>query len=193
MAFVEEGKGLKKTEAKREAARKMIDRIKGNLDSINVDSTLLNDEQDSIMKAEKKYPELSVLYKNEQEKLKINPLVKVSKYYLCFKESFETKESLNECMDKLNEASQLLINGDSDKFDESVFLKLKDKFQDILDYLKVMCVMEKMDSVNDNIIIIYLRINVSPDICKIGIGKTEDEAYFDALKNAISTMKTLLN
>ncbi|XP_014215309.1 uncharacterized protein LOC106644368 [Copidosoma floridanum] len=204
LAFTEEGTATTKKQAKHEAARKMIDRITRNLDSVSA-RTLSPDSADSgsplldyeteasIKKAIDKYPELSKLHALEQGKLKVNMGLKICKYFLSFQELvndfFITEEHVF-----VEELDNLIVLAKQcqENFDESKMTVLTDKFKNILESIDVKGYEVTLPSRDNDIHIVGVRINTAPDICETGIGKTDQDALLTALLNVFYTMKLFL-
>nr|XP_050856164.1 interferon-inducible double-stranded RNA-dependent protein kinase activator A-like [Vespula vulgaris]XP_050856165.1 interferon-inducible double-stranded RNA-dependent protein kinase activator A-like [Vespula vulgaris]XP_050856166.1 interferon-inducible double-stranded RNA-dependent protein kinase activator A-like [Vespula vulgaris] len=183
--FKEEGIATTKKQAKHEAAKKMLNRIK-ELVSVNCPELLGNNEQNqhkineminnSI--AEARYPQL-----NKSTSKKVNLGLKVSGYHTKLKNTFITIHQ--EIVTKLE-----AIKPDTSDYD--MVDTLLGKLQDILTPLALQVTVTPLDAISSDIFIVSMAVDSSPRIVQCSSGATKKEAEYKALINLIDSLILLL-
>lgn len=181
-SFVETGTAKTKKQAKQEAAKKMLHKLTDLIpdlddteDAIIIKETTKNNHE--IAKA--RYPALSRLPK------KICMGITVKEYHTKFRDSFESdvRNELIEKLEALLEEEELdpLIRRAND------VTTLIDKLKDIL--LPNNLDISFMDLPSkQNVYVVCTRVNSSPDIAQVSMGKTKLEATYQTLIKTIQSM-----
>ncbi|KAK2587046.1 hypothetical protein KPH14_011000 [Odynerus spinipes] len=186
--FKEEGIATTKKQAKHEAARKMLNRIKDLVDDPNLLQRNTKNSQSKISDiiasniAKERYPELSKL---PTKKVKLG--LKISDYHIKLKNSFTP----DECKELLEHLNSIIVNSDKKDVDEIVNFT-QNKFQDILATSDVEITVETLQTSKEGIFMVAMRLSASPILVQCGTGKTENEAKFNAILNLINTIICLL-
>lgn len=184
--FKEEGIATTKKQAKHEAAKKMLNRIK-ELVSVNYPEFLDDNEAPNQRKinemisnsiAEARYPQMSKLTSK-----KVNLGLKVSDYHTKLKNSFMTIRQ------------ELLTNLQSIKIDPNDFSMAESllcRLQEILTPLSIQVNITLLTPKCSDIFIVSVEIDTSPTIVQCSPGTTRKEAEYKALLNSIDSLILLL-
>lgn len=183
--FKEEGIATTKKQAKHEAAKKMLNRIK-ELVSVNYPEFLDNDEPDQLKInemitnsiAEARYPQLSKMTSK-----KVNLGLKVSDYHTKLKNSFMTiRQELLTSLESLN----------TDPNDPSLADSLLSNLQEILTPLSIQITLTELSPNSPGIFIMSAEVDTSPTIVQCSPGKTKQEAEYKVLLNLVDSLILLL-
>ncbi|XP_035720461.1 RISC-loading complex subunit TARBP2-like [Vespa mandarinia] len=183
--FKEEGIATTKKQAKHEAAKKMLNRIK-ELVSVNYPEFLDNDEQSQLKIndmisnsiAEARYPQL-----NRFSSKKVNLGLKISDYHIKLKNSFMTIRQ------------ELLTNLQSIRHDTSDYNMVNTilyRLQEILTPLAIQVTITLLNSINPDIFVVSIETDTSPSIVQCSSGTTKKEAEYKAVLNLIDSIILLL-
>ncbi|XP_029164953.1 RISC-loading complex subunit TARBP2-like [Nylanderia fulva] len=195
-SFVEEGVAPTKKMAKHDAAGKMVKRIKALVDQLNsiedeegsLDSTLATNKTEIMNRnAKERYYSLNKSIK------KMNLGIKLSEYHTKWKDSLEMdkrKKALEELHSYLNEILSL-DEEDADKFTIIINKKLS-KLETILSDINV-TVNTKEIPADKSYFLKIIELNTCPHLSQIGIGKTEQEADWNALTKMVEFLILLLS
>ncbi|XP_029170487.1 uncharacterized protein LOC114940132 [Nylanderia fulva] len=195
-SFVEEGVAPTKKMAKHDAAGKMVKRIKALVDQLNsiedeegsLDSSLATNKTEIMNRnAKERYYSLNKSIK------KMNLGIKLSEYHTKWRDSLEMdkrKKALEELHSYLNEILSL-DEEDADKFTIIINKKLS-KLETILSDINV-TVNTKEIPADKSYFMRIIELNTCPHFSQIGIGKTEQEADWNALTKMVEFLILLLS
>ncbi|CAL1684123.1 unnamed protein product [Lasius platythorax] len=192
-SFVEEGVASTKKQAKHDAARRMVKRIKGlvnQLKSIEDDeeclSSSLSSDQTEIMNKNAKecYHSLTKSMK------KINLGIRLADYHIKWRDSLES-DKREKILEELHCIHFNESFDDTDQFNELIQEK-SFRLETILSEINV-AVNTKEIIADNNYFMKTIELNTCPLLTQIGMGKTEQEAYWNALSQMIESIKLLLS
>ncbi|XP_011157520.1 RISC-loading complex subunit tarbp2 [Solenopsis invicta] len=194
--FEEDGTATTKKQAKHDAAKKMVDRIKGLVNNSN--DYRERSEEESISNSSIKSIDTELMNKNAEERYcaltkttrKINLGLKLADYHNYFSNSLETDkrniflEQLecmfpNECFEK-----QYIS-------EESLMQKISE-LETLLSEIDVTINMKEI-ATDNNCFIGAIELNTCPLITQIGMGNDKFGAFWKALAQVIVSLKLLLS
>lgn len=196
--FEEDGTATTKKQAKHDAAKRMVDRIKG----------LVNNPNDSYTEIERTIEEASnpsvgsidieLINKNAEERFraltkmprKINLGIKLADYHVKWKNSLETvkRDQILEQLECIFPNEFFNNNGISNEF-------IMEKISELKTVLSEFDVMINMMDINvdSSYFMKAIELNTCPILTQIGMGKDNVEASWVALCQMIKTLKLLLS
>jgi dsRNA-specific ribonuclease len=193
--FVEEGIATTKKQAKHEAARKMIDRIKEVVSDVEIQN--LNKTKNKIDEIQNKlalarYSKLFQL-KTESIKLKVNWGSKFIDYHKISIQKLNLEEKQNFVL-KLDEFEEMKRKCEATGCKET-FIQFKQEFDKYLELIEIpfyYFVIQKNPQLKKFKFVVALRLNTTPDIFEIAIGETKREAEANVIEEVIKTFRILL-
>ncbi|KAI4494379.1 hypothetical protein M0802_008871 [Mischocyttarus mexicanus] len=177
--FKEEGIATTKKQAKHEAAKKMLNRIK-DLVVINYPELMI-DEHDIISSrstALSLYTQLSKISPK-----KVNLGLKISEYHIALKQYVITM-----CIDILKDLKSIKLDVDNCKSSDNILSRL----QKILTPLAINLNIRSFNSAEPDNFIVCMYLDTSPSIVQCGVGVSKEEATRKVIVNIIDTFILLL-
>lgn len=190
-SFVEEGVASTKKQAKHDAAGKMVKRIKGLVNQLNS----IEDEEGSLNSSASN---TEIMNKNAKEcyysltksMKKINLGIRLAEYHIKWRDSLEI-DKRNKVLEELEELHSMYLDEIfQDKFIEIIQEKLS-RLETILSDINV-TINTKEISADNNYYLKTIELNTCPNLTQIGVGKTEQEADWNALTKMIEFLMLLL-
>lgn len=191
--FVEEGVQSTKKQAKHEAARKMVDRIKGLVNQMNstedreesLNSSVVIDETEIMNRTAKEY--YHTLSKSTR---KINLGIRLAEYHTKWRDSLE-EDKRNKILEELNCINFNKISDDTDQSSKLIKETLS-RLETIL--LEIDVTINTKDILADNNYFMeIIELNTCPFLTQIGMGTNKQEAFWNALSRMIDCLKLLLS
>lgn len=195
--FEEDGTATTKKQAKHDAAKRMIDRIKGLVNNSN-DVYKEKDEEDSS-NASITTVDTELMNKRAEERYrahktttrKINLGIKLAEYHVKLKDSLEDKH------DKVLEQLEYIFPDEffNNKFvtDELIMEKISE-LESVLSEIDVKISLKSLNANNNNrYILMLIELSTSPVITQIGMGRDSVEASWKALCQMIRSLQLLLS
>lgn len=190
--FVEEGVQSTKKQAKHEAARKMVERIKGLVNQMNSTddkeeslNSSVTDETEIMNRNAKEY--YQALNKSTR---KINLGIKLAEYHIKWRDSLE-EDKRNKMLEELDCINFNETCDDTDELNKLIRETLS-RLETIL--LEVNVTVNTKDILADNNYFMKtIELNTCPLLTQIGMGKTKQEALWNALFQMINSLKLLLS
>ncbi|XP_014609346.1 PREDICTED: RISC-loading complex subunit tarbp2-like, partial [Polistes canadensis] len=170
--FKEKGVATTKKQAKHEAARKMLNRIR-DLVVINYPD-LLNDDHDVVN---------SNFSASKISQKKVNLGFKISEYHLAFKKLVTSMHK-----EILEELKSIKPDMSKSEFSDDILKRL----QTILTSVAINHNVSSLASNKSDICIVCIGLDTSPSIVQFGMGKCEEEATFKAAVKIINILILLL-
>ncbi|KYN07398.1 PREDICTED: interferon-inducible double-stranded RNA-dependent protein kinase activator A homolog [Cyphomyrmex costatus] len=192
--FEEDGIATTKKQAKHDAAKKMVDKVKSVLDKL---SSLFKEknEQDSSNSSITTI-DTETLNKNAEERYraviksrKINLGLKLREYHTHWKNSLETDKR-----DKIIKQLECMFPNElvnSEYISEDVIKEKLSQLETILSEDDV--TIDINDVSSDNCYMKSIQLNTCPVLVQIGMGKNESEASWQALCQIVESIKLLLS
>ncbi|XP_012535170.1 RISC-loading complex subunit TARBP2 [Monomorium pharaonis] len=196
--FEEDGIATTKKQAKHDAAKKMVDRIK----SLVIDSSFYKErsEEESLLNSSIKTIDIELMNKNAEERYhaltktrKVNLGLKLAEYHNNFKNSLEI-DKRNNIVERLQHIFSNNFFG-GELFQSNITIEsLTEKTSELETILSEIDVtMNIKDMVGENqCFMTAIELNTSPLITQIGMGKNKLEASWKALAQVITSLKVLL-
>lgn len=188
--FVEEGVQSTKKQAKHEAARRMVERIRGLVNQMNSSE----DREESLNSSVTN--ETEIMNRNAKEhylaltKRKINLGIRLAEYHIKWRDSLEI-DKRNKILEEL---SCMNFNENCDDTDElsKLIKETLSRLETIL--LEVNVTVDTKDILADNNCFMkIIELNTCPLLTQIGMGKTKQEAFWNALSQMTDSLKLLLS
>ncbi|GAB1864789.1 Interferon-inducible double stranded RNA-dependent protein kinase activator A-like protein [Camponotus japonicus] len=192
--FVEEGVQSTKKQAKHEAARKMVERIQGLVNQMN--ST--EDKEESLSSSVVVTDETEIMNRNAKEYYqavtkstrKINLGIRLAEYHTKWRDSLE-EDKRNKILEELHCINFNETCDDTDELNKLIRETLS-RLETIL--LEVNVTVNTKDILADNNYFMKtIELNTCPLLTQIGMGKTKQEAFWNALSQMIDSLKLLLS
>ncbi|KAM0733400.1 Protein Loquacious [Formica fusca] len=198
-SFIEEGIASTKKQAKHEAARKMVEIIKDLVNQVNgtkdkeecakcakcLNSSIATDQTEIMnRKAEECYHALS------KSMRKINLGIKCSEYHTKWRDSLEM-DKRNKILKELHYIHFNETYDDIDQFNKIIEEKLS-RLEIILSEVNVTVNIKDIMAEN-NYFMKSIEITTCPILTQIGMGKTNLEAFKNALSQMVETLQLLLS
>lgn len=187
--FTEDGTSTTKKLAKHDAAKKMVERIKGLIiqNGLNEDEdetcTVSSTETDSVNNAKEYYRALTKTTR------KINLGIRLSEYHVKWGDSLESAQR-NKILEQL---SNIIVEEDfSDDITIEVIKETLSKLETILSEVNVIINMKDL-AADNNYFMKTIELNTCPILTQIGIGKSSTEATWKALCLMINSVKLILS
>lgn len=195
--FEEDGMATTKKQAKHDAAKKMVDKIKNLVDNSN-GSYRERNEEESLSNSSIATIDTELMNKNAEERYcaltktarKVNLGIKLAEYHNNFRNCLET--------DKRNKILEQLQCIFPNKFFENEYvtneflMKKLSELETIL--LEIDVTMNVKDILTDNQYFMRaIELNTCPLITQIGMGRDKVEASWKALTQLIASLKLLLS
>lgn len=189
--FVEEGVQSTKKQAKHEAARKMVERIKGLVNQMNstedkesLNSSVTDETEIMNRNAKEHYHALTKTTR------KINLGIRLAEYHIKWRDSLEV-DKRNKILEELNYMNFKENCNDTDELNKLITETLS-RLETIL--LEVNVTVNTRDILADNNYFMKtIELNTCPLFTQIGMGKTKQEASWNALSQIIDCLKLLLS
>jgi len=191
--FVEEGVQSTKKQAKHEAARKMVERIQGLVNQMNstedkeesLNSPVVTDETEIMNRNAKEY--YQAVTKSTR---KINLGIRLAEYHTKWRDSLE-EDKRNKILEELHCINFNETCDDTDELNKLIRETLS-RLETIL--LEVNVTVNTKDILADNNYFMKtIELNTCPLLTQIGMGKTKQEAFWNALSQMIDSIKLLLS
>ncbi|XP_011868292.1 PREDICTED: probable RISC-loading complex subunit BRAFLDRAFT_242885 [Vollenhovia emeryi] len=195
--FEEDGTATTKKQAKHDAAKRMVDRIKGLVDNSEFYKQKSNEEEFSTLSIATLDTEL--LNRNAEERYcaltkaarKINLGIKLSEYHIKWKDSSEAER-----IDKILEHLEHMFPTEFFKLNEFVteeFIQEKiDQLSYMMREIDVTIIVTDLPTHDDLYFMKSIQITTCPVLTQIGRGKSKVEAFWSALTQTIEALKLLL-
>ncbi|KAL6264507.1 hypothetical protein P5V15_004615 [Pogonomyrmex californicus] len=191
-SFEENGTATTKKQAKHDAAKKMVDKIKylvnndlyKEKDEEDSSNSVTTDSIDMMTKcAEEYYRTSSKMTK------KLNLGIRLADYHIKWRDSLET-DKRNKILEELESIFPNEMYNNLDEYNNESIVEKIAKFEATLAEVDVTVNMK--DIVTDNHVMQLIELNTCPILTQIGIGHNELEASWKALSLIIQTLKLLL-
>ncbi|XP_015183372.1 PREDICTED: interferon-inducible double-stranded RNA-dependent protein kinase activator A homolog B-like isoform X2 [Polistes dominula] len=177
--FKEEGVATTKKQAKHEAARKMLNRIK---DLVINYPEFSNDDHDVVSESNaiaiSLYPQLTKISQK-----KVNLGLKISQYHIALKQFVMAMNK-----EIVEELKSIKLDMDKSELSDDILKRL----QTVLTPLAINHSITTLDSKESDIVIVCIGLDTSPSIIQCGTGKSEEEAIFKAIPDIINSLILLL-
>lgn len=185
--FREDGIATTKKQAKHDAAKKMVERIKGLVDGLS--EIVEDDDSSESLKIKNKNAEECYLALVNSKMVNLG--IKLDEYHIKLKNSLET-EKRNEILQELAciFPEKLFSNSYEDVTDELLNEKLS-RVETLL--LDINIKLHRKDITNGNYFIIAIVLNTCPSITQMGMGSNKTIASWKALLETITSLRMLLS
>lgn len=192
-SFVEEGVASTKKQAKHEAARRMVERIKGLVNEVNN-----IEDKEECLNSSTATDQIEIMNRNAEEcyhtltksTRKINLGIKLSEYHTKWRDSLEV-DKRNKILEELHSIHFNKIYNDADQFNELITETLS-RLETILSEINI--IVKTTDIIADeNNFIKTIELNTCPILSQIGMGETKLEAFWNALSQMIECLKLFLS
>lgn len=195
-SFVEEGVASTKKMAKHDAAGRMVKRIKGLVNQLNsiedeegsLNSSLTSNKTEIMNRNAKEY-----YYSFHKSMKKMNLGIRLAEYHTKWRDSLEIDKRMK-VLEELKELDFIYLNKkylDTDEFTELI-QEILSKLEIILSDINVM-INRKEIPADNQYHMKTLELNTCPNLTQIGIGKSEQEADWNALIKMVEFLILLLS
>lgn len=190
--FREDGVATTKKQAKHEAAKKMVQRIRGlvgRLNELPIDSE--NKSSDSLEIMNEKAKEY---YQTLVNSRRVNLGIKINDYHTKFGDSFEMekrKATLNELYSIFPHDEHL--KDSNEHITEELLMEKLSKLETLLSELNITINTKDINSVNSTCFMTAIALNTCPSLLQIGMGNSKLIASWEALLRMVRSLIMLFS
>lgn len=197
-SFEEDGTATTKKQAKHDAAKKMVDKIRALMTSSNDHNYHKEKDKGDSSNSSITTIDTELMNKNAEEYYrtlkmtrKVNLGIKLAEYHVNWKDSLETEKR-----DKILEQLEYLFPDEffNEEFiiDGSITEKVS-KLKTVLSDVDVTINIKDIPTQDDDCVMMAIELNTCPLLVQIGMGRDNVEATWKALSQVIKSIKLLLS